>query len=29
MMTQGKDIFIGFSILPIKVIGGEMNKLLE
>jgi hypothetical protein len=24
-MTQGKGIFIGFSILPIKVISGEMS----
>jgi hypothetical protein len=28
-MTQDKCIFIGFSILPIKVINGEMTELLE
>jgi hypothetical protein len=28
-MTQGKGIFIGFSILSVKVISGEMTKLLE
>jgi hypothetical protein len=28
-MTQGKDIVIEFSILPIKVISGEMTGLLE
>jgi hypothetical protein len=28
-MTQGKCIFIEFSILPVKVISGEMTRLLE
>jgi hypothetical protein len=28
-MTQGKGIMIGFSILPVKVISGEMTGLLE
>jgi hypothetical protein len=28
-MTQGKDIVIGFSILPVKVISEEMTGLLE
>jgi hypothetical protein len=28
-MTKGKGIFIGFSILPVKVISGEMIGLLE
>jgi hypothetical protein len=28
-MTQDKCIFIGFSILPVKVINGEMIELLE
>jgi hypothetical protein len=28
-MTQDKGIVIGFSILPIKVISGEMTGLLE
>jgi hypothetical protein len=28
-MAQGKDIVIGFSILPVKVISGEMTRLLE
>jgi hypothetical protein len=28
-MTQGKCILIGFSILPVKVISGEMTGLLE
>jgi hypothetical protein len=26
-MTQGKGIMIGFSILPVKVISGEMTGL--
>jgi hypothetical protein len=28
-MTQVKGIVIGFSILPVKVISGEMTGLLE
>jgi hypothetical protein len=28
-MTQGKGISIGFSILPVKVISGEVTGLLE
>jgi hypothetical protein len=28
-MTQGKGIVIGFSILLVKVISGEMTELLE
>jgi hypothetical protein len=28
-MTQGKGIVIGFSILLVKVISGEMTGLLE
>jgi hypothetical protein len=28
-MAQGKGIFIGFFILPVKVISGEMTGLLE
>jgi hypothetical protein len=28
-MTQGKGIFIGFSLLLIKMISGEMTRLLE
>jgi hypothetical protein len=28
-MTQCKGILIGLSILPIKVISGEMTELLE
>jgi hypothetical protein len=28
-MTQGKGIVIGLSILPVKVISGEMTELLE
>jgi hypothetical protein len=28
-MTQDKCIVIGFSILPVKVISGEMTELLE
>ncbi len=28
-MTQGKGIMIGFSILPVKVISGEMTGLLK
>jgi hypothetical protein len=28
-MTQGKGIVIGFSILLVKVISGEMTVLLE
>jgi hypothetical protein len=28
-MTQGKGIVIGFSILPVKVISGEMLGLIE
>jgi hypothetical protein len=29
LITKGKGIFIGFSILPVKVISGEMTGLLE
>jgi hypothetical protein len=28
-MSQGKGNFKGFSILPVKVISGEMTGLLE
>jgi hypothetical protein len=28
-MTQGKGIVIGLSILPVKVISGEMTELLD
>jgi hypothetical protein len=28
-MTQGKGIFIGFSILPVNVISREMTELLQ
>jgi hypothetical protein len=28
-MTQGKGIFIGFSILLVKVISGEVTESLE
>jgi hypothetical protein len=28
-MTQAKGIFIGFSILPVKVISRQITRLLE
>jgi hypothetical protein len=28
-MTQGKGIVIGLSILPVKVISGEMTGILK
>jgi hypothetical protein len=28
-MTQGKGIMIGFSILPVKMISGEMTGLFK